>query len=327
MRFVVYGLGAIGGVLAAHLHVAGHEVLGIARGQQLTALQRGGLRLETPMSSVTVDLPVVAHPRHIAFRDTDVTILAVKSQDTEGAVRALAATAPADMPVLCAQNGVVNEPWALRYFPRVYGVVVMCPTVFLQPGAVQAYSAPTTGLMDVGCYPDGEDDVSRVVAEVLCSASYDARSIPDVRRWKYAKLLTNLGNAVEAVCGPAARSGSLTDLLQAEGEACLRAAGISHASAQEDRDRRGNLLALQPVGGQTRPGGSTWQSLRRGTGETEVDYLNGEIVLLGRLHGVAVPGNTLVQRLAADLARAGSPPGIVPLEDVLDQIAGGPPES
>lgn len=179
--------------------------------------------------------------------------------------------------MLCAQNGVANEPCALRYFSRVYGVVVMCPTVFLEPGVVRAYSAPTTGLLDVGRYPDGEDEVSRVSAEVFCSAGYDARSIPDVRRWKYAKLLTNLGNAVEAVCGPAARSGPLTDLLQAEGEACLRAAGITYASAREDRDRRGSLLALQPVAGETRPGGSAWQSLRRGTGETEVDYLNGEM--------------------------------------------------
>lgn len=320
MRFVIYGLGAVGGVLAARLHLAGHEVVGVTRGQQLIAVQRGGLRLETPTSSVTVDLPVVAHPRDLAFRDDDVTVLAVKSQDTQNAVRALADTAPAHMPVLCAQNGVANEPCALRHFPRVYGVVVMCPTAFLQPGVVRAYSTPKTGLLDVGRYPDGEDQISRAVAGAFSSASYDARSITDARRWKYAKLLTNLGNAVEVLCGPAARGGPLTQLLQAEGEACLRAADVRYASAGEDRRRRGSVLNLQPVAGETRPGGSTWQSLHRRTGETEVDYLNGEIVLLGRLRGVAVPGNTLVQRLAADLARAGSLPGSVPVEDVLARL-------
>lgn len=324
MRFVIYGLGAIGGVLAARLRLAGHDVIGIARGQQLTAVQRDGLRLETPEGSVKIDLAVVAHPGHLTFRDDDVAVIAVKSQDTENAVRALAATAPADLTVLCAQNGVANEPCALRYFPRVYGVVVMCPTLFLEPGVVRAHSAPTTALMDVGRYPAGADELSRAIAEVFSSASYDARSIPDVRRWKYAKLLTNLGNVVEAVCGPAARAGPLTDLLQTEGEACLRAAGVTYTSAGEDRDRRGGLLRLQPVGGETRPGGSTWQSLRRGTGETEVDYLNGEIVLLGRLHGVAVPGNTLLQRLAHDLARAGSPPGVIPAQDVLARIGADP---
>lgn len=88
VRFVIYGLGAIGGVLAARLHLAGLDVLGIARGQQLTAVQRDGLRLETPEGSVKIDLPVVADPRQVACRGgDDVAVIAVKSQHTESAVR------------------------------------------------------------------------------------------------------------------------------------------------------------------------------------------------------------------------------------------------
>ncbi|HET7572801.1 MAG TPA: ketopantoate reductase C-terminal domain-containing protein [Gaiellaceae bacterium] len=45
------------------------------------------------------------------------------------------------------------------------------------------------------------------------------------------------------------------------------------------------------------------QGLLRGAGAIEVDYLNGEIVLLGRLHGVPAPANALLQRLAHELAR------------------------
>ena len=58
------------------------------------------------------------------------------------------------------------------------------------------------------------------------------------------------------------------------------------------RTRRGDRLRLQPVDGELRPGGSSWQSLARGVGTIETDYLNGEIVLLGRLHGVPTPANT-----------------------------------
>ena len=61
--------------------------------------------------------------------------------------------------------------------------------------------------------------------------------------------------------------------------------------------------------GVTRAGGSTWQSLARRTGSTESDYLNGEITLLGRLHGVATPVNTALQHLSASMARDGKPPG------------------
>ena len=43
-------------------------------------------------------------------------------------------------------------------------------------------------------------------------------------------------------------------------------------------------------------GGSSWQSLARGAGSIEAEYLNGEIVLLGGLYGVATPVNELLQR-------------------------------
>ena len=60
--------------------------------------------------------------------------------------------------------------------------------------------------------------------------------------------------------------------------------------------------------GRDRGGSSTWQSLlARGT--VEVDYLNGEVVLLGRLHGVPVPANVLLQRLVNEKAWEHSGPG------------------
>jgi 2-dehydropantoate 2-reductase len=320
MRFVIAGLGGIGGVLAARLHLAGHQVIGLARGPHLSAVREHGLRLETPTESLIAHIEVRSHPTEVSFGAEDVVVLAVKSQDTWNVVRALTEIAPSGTPVLCAQNGVVNEPCALRFFPDVYGGVVICPTAFLQPGVVRAYSTPITGLLDVGRYPAGQDDVSRGLAAVLNSATYDARSIPDVRRWKFAKLLTNLGNAVEAVCGPQARPGPLTDLLQAEGEAVLRAADIDHASGAEDKARRRNLLDLQPIAGERRPGGSTWQSLARQTGVTEIDYLCGEIVLLGRLHGVPTPANTRLQQLGAHLASTHAPPGAISADAVMAEI-------
>jgi 2-dehydropantoate 2-reductase len=69
-----------------------------------------------------------------------------------------------------------------------------------------------------------------------------------------------------------------------------------------------------------RPGGSSWQSLHRHTGDTETDYLNGEIVLLGRLHAVATPANELMQQLARECATGRRTPCSVPESDVLDRL-------
>ena len=77
--------------------------------------------------------------------------------------------------------------------------------------------------------------------------------------------------------------------------------------------RRGDLLRLGPVGGRERGGGSSWQSLARGSGTIEADYLNGEIVLLGRLHGFADAGQRAApaarEPVGGRAAGAGNAPG------------------
>jgi 2-dehydropantoate 2-reductase len=188
---------------------------------------------------------------------------------------------------------------------------------------VRVWTAPSSGLLDVGRYPHGVDDLCEELAATLRTATFGSIPRHDIMAWKYRKLLMNLGNAIEAVCGRSGFGGPLHDLVQAEGEAVLSAAGISVTSVEDDQARRGDALTIQPVGDEhRRAGGSTWQSLQRGTGAVETDYLTGEIVLLGRLHGVATPANLALQNLAAEMARAGEPPASRTVEDVLRAIDG-----
>ncbi|GAA2757451.1 2-dehydropantoate 2-reductase [Actinopolymorpha rutila] len=325
-RFVVYGAGAIGGVLGARLHAAGHEVVLIARGAHLAAIRAGGLRVESPDGSETVPIPAVSGPDEIDWRPGDVVLLAMKSTDTEAAVRALATVADPATPVVCVQNGVANEPTVLRHFANVYGVHVMFPATHLTPGVVQAQSAPVTGILDLGRFPRGVDETAERIAAAFRSATFACEPRPDIMRGKYVKLLGNLGNAIDALCG---RSGDaeggdpreIVERLRAEGSAVLEAAGIEFMSFAEDRARRGDLIQVRPVNGQSRTGSSSWQSLARSTGAIEADHLNGEIVLLGRLHGVPTPANELARRLANEAARAGDPPGSLRVADFWKLLA------
>ena len=191
----------------------------------------------------------------------------------------------------------------------MYGVAVMCPTLHLEPGIVEACSSPVTGLLDLGRYPEGADPLAGEIAAAFRSATFESLVRDDIMRWKWSKLLTNLGNAIEAACGPEGRRGELARQVRAEGVSCLRAAGIDFASDAEDTARRGELLTLRPVSGRSRPGGSTWQSLARGTGVVETEFLNGEIVRLGERCGVATPANRMLCALALEMARRQTPPG------------------
>jgi 2-dehydropantoate 2-reductase len=320
MRFVVYGAGGIGGVLGGRLHQHGHEVALIARGAHGEAIRERGLRVESPDGAVTLSIETVAAPVSLAWKDGDIVLLAMKSQDTANALNDLMSVVSRDTPVVCVQNGVANERMALRLFQNVYGVCVMCPTSYLQAGVVQAHSTPVTGIMDVGRFPSGADATATAIARAFSESTYLSEARADIMRWKYQKLLMNLSNAVEAACGPSARGGEVAARAKSEGVAVLQAARIGYASDEEDAARRDDHLRLRPIGEQRRGGGSTWQSLARGVGTLETDYLNGEIVLLGREHGVPTPANELLQELARELVEAGAPPGSISADDVLARL-------
>ena len=294
----------------------------VARGDHLGALQRDGLRLHTPDEDLVLPVAAVGAAEEIDWHDDDVVVLAMKTQDTAAALAALAGSAPPGVAVVCAQNGVENERMALRVFERVYGMCVMLPAAHLEPGVVQAHGAPMSGLLDLGRYPAGVDAVAEQIAADLLAARFSSEPVADIMRLKYRKLIMNLGNAIEAAAGTAARQGDLYERAATEGEAVLAAAGIAVASAEEDTARRGDLMRMRPVDGRRRDGGSSWQSLARGTGAIEADYLNGEIVLLGRCHGVPTPVNSALQRIANRMARDRVPPGTVSLEEIASEVGG-----
>jgi 2-dehydropantoate 2-reductase len=316
MRFVIYGAGAIGGAIGGRMFQAGHDVTLIARGVHGEILRQRGLELVAGDEVAVLPVPTVSHPSELELTPGDVVLLAMKTQDTAPALTALAEHAPAGIRVVCAQNGVENERLALRSFADVYGMVVMCPSAHLEPGRVEARWTPVTGLLDLGRYPTGVDPMAEEIAAALRAATFGSEPRPDIMRWKYRKLIMNLANAALALCGPSEELRPLVKLLQDEGEACLASAGIELVTRDEDRQRRGELTTRPSPGGD-----SSTQSLSRRLGSIETDYLNGEIALLGRLHGVPTPANAVVQRLANDAAAALRPPGHLTAEAVLAAVA------
>lgn len=325
MRFIIYGAGAVGGVIGGRLFQHGHEVILIARGSHLEAIRSRGLELQDPIETVRLQIPAVGTPRAITFEPGDVLVLAMKTQDTIAALDELGAVAPVSLPIVCAQNGVENERLALRRFSNVYGMGVMLPGTHLEPGIVQANSAPISGILDTGRYPEGVDAFCSEFTAALERSKLNARPEPRIMWRKYSKLLLNLGNALQAALGEGADDGGFALRARAEAKAVYEAAGIEYATDAEDRERRGSIMKLGQIAGQARRGGSSWQSLARGKTSIEADYLNGEIVLLGRIHGVPTPVNAMLQRVTNRLAREGVPAGsltVADLERELDEEAG-----
>ena len=179
MRTIVYGVGAIGGTVAAALALSGQEVVGIARGAQLAAVRAGGLLLRTPEASTRARFPCVADPEEIAFGPDDAILLTMKTQDTPAALERLRAAGVAGQPIFCVQNAVANERMALRHFASVHGVTVMMPASFVTPGEVVVTSSPRYGIFDIGRYPAGSDADDARLAAALDAA--ERRGLRDGR--------------------------------------------------------------------------------------------------------------------------------------------------
>jgi 2-dehydropantoate 2-reductase len=310
MRFIIYGVGAIGGTFAAALALAGHEVIGIARGKMLDAIRANkGLLFRTQAGSQHADFPTVAAPGEITFRPDDAIFLCMKGQDTLEALEALRSAGVSEQAIVCAQNGVNNERLALRLFPNVYAMTVMLPADYLVPGEVACYAAPKYGITDLGRYPHGLDETVAEIATALDSANFAAVPMEHVMQSKYGKLIENLGNVVEAALGHGTKSPTIIAAITEEAKAVYRASGITWIDIGGHPPRRQGVMEMGPVEGAERKGGSSTQSLKRGTGSIETDYLNGEIALLGRLAGVPTPLNAALTAVSQELIAKGAGPG------------------
>ena len=321
MKFIIYGAGAIGCTIGGRLALGGHDATLIARGDHLRAIQSQGLLLRTPDGDHRVSILAVERPREVSWTGDEVVFLCMKTQDTAAALAELELAAGAEVPVFCAQNGVENERLAARRFRRVYATLVALPATFLVPGEVTASAAPLSGCLHSGVYPQGTDEVVAEALGALRASRFHAEPSSDAMELKHRKLLLNLGNGVEVITGRAAwgAGGDLGEFVEAcrqEALACYEAAGIRSTSAEAYVDRVTKHYRAMEVGGEARAASSTLQSVLRGHTTTEVDYLNGEIELLGRLHGVPTPFNSAVREVATKMAAEGKQPGAVTIEEL-----------
>jgi len=317
-RFVIYGAGAIGSAIGGHLFRTGHDTVLVARPAHVEKIRAEGLRLITPDETHTVRVPAVTSAADVGFRNGDVVLLCVKSHDTERSLIEIRAAGgdPQSLPIVCCQNSITNEPAALRFFRRVYGGLVVVTGIFLEPGVVHNPVRGNAGVIEVGRYRKGLDDLTAEVETALTLAGFGAWANPRIMHAKGAKMLGNLGNAMGAITDGQGDSRAFMARVREEAEACLRAAGLPFESRDtfDARMKQSRGVNVLPEG--VRNLGSTWQSLMRGTGDVETDYLNGEIVRLGREHGIPTPHNALLQELASLMAAHGDRPGKYTAQDL-----------
>lgn len=279
----------MGCLLAGRLHEAGEEVILLHRDpREARQIAARGVRIESRDGRRTIPVPVTADPAKAG--GTDLLVLTVKAYDTQAAVDQWSNVVGEGSIVLTLQNGIGNVETLLAALPEapVVGGTTAEGSTRLEMGEIRHAGSGKTVLAAAR----GGREAAEAAAAPLGRAGFDVHVEDDVEAVIWRKFLTNVGvNALAGVLGLSngelSRKEEVRDVIRAliaEATEVGRRRGVT--LPPNDAARRAQEV-LRLTGENVN---SLLQDLRKGR-RTEIDFLNGKVVVEGKALGVATPVN------------------------------------
>jgi 2-dehydropantoate 2-reductase len=211
MKLCIFGGGAIGGYLAAHLaHVSWVDLSLVVRGEHFHAIKQDGLRLISPGGERCIKVKATDNPTELGHQD--VVILALKSHQVTPALEQIKTLLGPDTVVIPPTTGIPYwyfhqmqgplrdkrldriDPSGLQWKAleprRVLGCVYWVASEVISPGVIHHDGS-------LSRFPIGEPDGSNslrieLLAKAFSSAGLEAPIVSDIRSWIWAKMISSL---------------------------------------------------------------------------------------------------------------------------------------
>ena len=299
MRILIVGAGALGGLVGAFLTRAGEDVTLLeANATHAHLLNSDGLHIVQTGRDESITVPVRVVASVEGLEPFDLVFIAVKTYQTEDAVKAASPAAHAGTRFLSMQNGIGNTEVMARLVgpDRVLCGITYHSVQHAGPGRLQF--RPGIKPIQIAPFDGIVTPAIEAIGETFRHAGLDTTVVANVDHAVWQKLLHNAAiNPVSAITGLTCREilgdedvlAFIRDLC-AEIVAVMRARGVPIVDEEDPfRPLLGSLTAL----GNNRP--TMWQDLARGV-RTEVDALNGAVVAEARRLGLLAPHNAALVR-------------------------------
>jgi 2-dehydropantoate 2-reductase len=297
-RIAVLGAGAMGCLFGGTLAEGGLDVILVdVRADHVDAINEHGLIIEGHGGPRTVRLPACVDPSSLDPRD--IVLVQTKALHTEAALRGARSLFSSDTITISFQNGLGNEELIAEIVgvERVLAGLTAQGATGIAPGVIHNFGALPTYVGELG---GGLSRRAAHIARLFTGAGLETHASADIRREMWKKLLGNVGLSPTSAITNLTSSEimSVPELRQVVLDAVDEAAAVAAAEGIE-LDVLQARSVLEKLVDTT--GGGTGQSrssacvdIQNGR-RTEVDWINGAIVRLGALHGIATPVNrTLV---------------------------------
>ncbi len=317
MNIAVIGAGAIGSVVAGYLSKAGCDVTLIGKKEQVDAIARNGLAIKGARGNETVQLRAKTR----LDREFELVIFTVKTQDIEAAYADNSEFLD-NAVVLTTQNGVQADNILSTHFEydKIISSIVMFGATYTKPGEV-TFNFEGDWIIGKPLAPN--DATVQKIAAVLKKA-FNVVISSNIMGMKWLKLFVNFNNCLPALIGKSMQE-TFADMdfcrlsieLLKEGVSIVQKAKITLLSLPQFPVERIYGLTSMPL--EQSAGiinktlttlskeplyGSILQSIMRGRA-SEIDYINGEVVLLAKHVGATAPLNGRVVDLIHEVERKG----------------------
>ncbi len=295
MRIAIMGSGAVGAYVGSRLQAAGEEVLFVARGTHLEAMQRDGLRIESP-----------AHPLHLPLVNAtenpsdigpvDLIIFAVKLWDTEAAARSLSPMIGAQTRVLTLQNGIDSISMIT---PRVVGAQVRGGVIYVsavvdRPGVIRS---PGGLHMIVADAANGDPVMAEFFSACSRAAELDAKGTDDIDIviWEKFIALTALSGSTSLLRASMGQILGHAETRILQRQLVDESIAVARAASKAVRESLGDEIMTKLEGMPYAFRSSMSEDLERGK-PLELRWLSGRVHQLGLEYGVPTPGHSAVYR-------------------------------
>lgn len=333
LRFLCFGVGAIGTYIGGSLALSGNRVVFVERPTVAEEVRRNGLSLQLRDGSAhQIIQPEVVDSLEAALDrgPFDAAILAVKAFDTRALAESLRSYKDSIPPIISFQNGVENEPLLASIVgkEKVIAGTVTTAVGRKGPGSITVERLRGMGIADNYAF-------GPTLLAALQQAGLKARGYPNPAAMKWSKMLTNLlANASSAILDMPPSQLFVHQGLYAmevrqlrEAFNVMKAQGIPVVDLPATPVRilmwlisalppRVSQPLLQRAVGQGR--GAKMPSfhidLHSGRRKSEVDYLNGAVERFGKRLYQATPVNQTLNEILLKLTS-----GELPLETYAHQ--------
>jgi len=295
MRIAVFGAGGIGGYLGARLAQAGDDVVLIARGAHLRAIQAHGLLVESPTGGFHL-MPSIATDRPEDVGVVDAVLLGVKAWDVRTAAAAIRPMIDATTGVLTLQNGVEVPTEVAEVLGPAHVMVGVASvrSLIAAPGRLRHLGGVnpnlTLGEID-NCSSARVEHIRTALAKVQVTVHVPE----DIQAWLWWKFVASatmggLGAVTRvptAVWRQIPEVRGMVERAAQEVVAVARARGVQLAADVIEQLQR--VIDALPPGIMT----SMAEEIIGGR-PSELEYWSGAVVRLGREAGVATPLNEVI---------------------------------